>query len=241
MVGSFSFVWWRSSAPLPFPAQEGPRPPTGGCGQHYCWPLAMRVLLDVYSVVQLCSTACGSGRRNRSALALLVPGVRADHHDAAVAADDPALTADLLDARLDLHGKLLLLVSVNDATAAEVIRAELYNHPIVGQDPDVVHPHLPADVGKYLVPVVQLHAEESIRQRLHHRAFDLDGAVFLGHILRASSCIVLIGVLAVRSSSDRYKPSWTTVLPRGIRPCGKRADGPQQSLLHPSCEREPAA
>src|SRR6266700_3078820 len=41
-------------------------------------------------------------------LALLVPGVRADHHDAAVATDDPALAADLLDARLDLHGELLL-------------------------------------------------------------------------------------------------------------------------------------
>ena len=47
-----------------------------------------------------------------------------------------------------------LLVPINDATAAEVIRAELYNHPVVGQDPDVVHPHLAADVGQYLVPVV---------------------------------------------------------------------------------------
>src|SRR6266699_3336347 len=39
-----------------------------------------------------------------SALALLVPGVGADDHDAAVPTDDPALAADLLDARLDLHG-----------------------------------------------------------------------------------------------------------------------------------------
>jgi len=38
------------------------------------------------------------------ALALLVPGVGADNHDATMPADDPALTADLLDARLDLHG-----------------------------------------------------------------------------------------------------------------------------------------
>jgi hypothetical protein len=50
------------------------------------------------------------GHRTASCLplALLVPGVRADHHDAAVATDDPALAADLLDARLDLHGELLL-------------------------------------------------------------------------------------------------------------------------------------
>src|SRR5580698_414581 len=199
------------------------------------------------------------GWRYCSALALLVPRVRADHHDAAVAADDPALAADLLDARLDLHGKLLLvarraglvsswhrgarmplLVPINDATAAEVIRAELYDHPVVGQNPDVVHPHLPADMGEYLVPVVQLHTEEGIRQRLHHRAFNLDGAVFLGHVLRTSSCVVLVGDwLFAAAHTD--KSSWTTVLPRGMRPCGKRADGPQQSLLHPSREREPAA
>src|SRR4051794_16354343 len=42
-----------------------------------------------------------------SALALLVPRVGADHHDPAVTADHPALVADLLDARLDLHGGCL--------------------------------------------------------------------------------------------------------------------------------------
>src|SRR5271165_7199844 len=88
-----------------------------------------------------------------------------------------------------------LLVPVDDATAAQVVRAESHDHPVVGQDPDVVHPHLPADVGEYLVPVVQLHAEEGIGQRLDHRAFDLDGAVFLGHILRVSSCVVLVWCL----------------------------------------------
>src|SRR4051812_19026553 len=39
-----------------------------------------------------------------SALALLVAQVLADHHDPPVAADHFALVADLLDARLDLHG-----------------------------------------------------------------------------------------------------------------------------------------
>jgi len=38
-----------------------------------------------------------------SALTLLVPRVRADDHDPAVPANDPALAADLLHARLDLH------------------------------------------------------------------------------------------------------------------------------------------
>ena len=112
-----------------------------------------------------------------------MPGVGADDHDPAMPADDPALTADLLDARLDLHGKLLLaarcggpvsswhrgarmllLVPVNDTTAAEVVRAEFYDDPVVGQNPDVVHPHLPADVSENLVPVFKLHPEEGIRQ-----------------------------------------------------------------------------
>src|SRR6185437_15927863 len=44
--------------------------------------------------------ACGTRLSIWSALALLVPGVGADDHDAAVPTDDPALTADLLDARL---------------------------------------------------------------------------------------------------------------------------------------------
>src|SRR5271167_748118 len=93
----------------------------------------------------------------------------------------------------------LLLVPVNDATAAQVVRAELHNHTVIGEDPDVVHPHLPADVSEYLVPVVQLHPEEGIRQRLDHCALDLDGAVFLGHILRASILL------------SRLTPTWRVV------------------------------
>jgi hypothetical protein len=37
-----------------------------------------------------------------------------------------------------------------------------------------------------LVPVVQLHPEEGVRERLDNRAFNLNGAVFLGHVLRTS-------------------------------------------------------
>src|ERR1044071_1094256 len=44
------------------------------------------------------------GRGRASALALLVTRVRANDHDPPVAPDDPALLADPLDARLDLHG-----------------------------------------------------------------------------------------------------------------------------------------
>jgi len=47
----------------------------------------------------------GSGSERDSALALLVARVGlADDHDATVPPDDPAVVADPLDARLDLHG-----------------------------------------------------------------------------------------------------------------------------------------
>ena len=123
-----------------------------------------------------------------SALALLVPWVGANNHDPAMPADDPALAADLLHTRLDLQRVLLwrraipgadrfelsgaarlstavpLLVAVDDASAGQVIGAKFHDDPVIGQDPDVVHPHLPADVGQDLVPVVKLHPEEGIRE-----------------------------------------------------------------------------
>jgi hypothetical protein len=80
----------------------------------------------------------------------------------------------------------LLLVPVHDPPATQVVWAELYDDPVVRQDTDIVHPHFPADMGENLVPVVQLHPEEGIRERLDNRAFNLDGAVFLGHVLRTS-------------------------------------------------------
>ena len=96
---------------------------------------------------------------------------------------------------------LPLLVPVNDAAAAQVIRAELNDHPVIRQDPDVVHPHLAADVSQDLVSVVQLHPEKCVRERLHDRSLDLDGAVFLGHALRA---LLLVGDPARISASWRF-------------------------------------
>jgi len=79
-----------------------------------------------------------------------------------------------------------LLVSVYDPAAAQVVGTQLHHNPVVGQDTDVVHPHFPADMSENLVPVVQLHPEEGVWQGLDNRAFNLNGAVFLGHILRVS-------------------------------------------------------
>src|SRR5947209_19682060 len=92
------------------------------------------------------------------ALALLVARVVADDLHPAVPADHLALLTDSLDARADLHG-CLLLVAVGDAASGEVVGGQLHLDAVTGQDPDVVHPHLPGDVGEDLVAVVELHAE----------------------------------------------------------------------------------
>src|SRR5260370_15106780 len=130
MRGQSSFVSRRSFAPPPCPARTWPRPPSGGRS------LTRLPAVRVFPYP--------------SALPLLVPRVGADDHDAAVPTDDPALAADLLDARLDLHGlsplniACILLVPVHDPPATQVVRAELYDDPVVRQDADVVHPHFPA-------------------------------------------------------------------------------------------------
>jgi hypothetical protein len=90
-----------------------------------------------------------------------VARVLADHHDPAITADHFALFADLLDARLDLHGIPLrvavghleqrsahaetaqnLLVAVDDTTPSEVIRAQFHHYPVLRENPDVVLAHL---------------------------------------------------------------------------------------------------
>ena len=55
-----------------------------------------------------------------------------------------------------------LLVAVDDATAGEVVGAELHHHAVLGEDPDVVLAHLAGDVGENLVTVAQLDPEHRI-------------------------------------------------------------------------------
>src|SRR5699024_772986 len=114
----------------------------------------------------------------RSTLALLVPRVAADDHDAPVATDHLAAVTDRLDAREDLHvrtfsrrprprirdecrryfsaprvGPWGLLVAVGDPAAAQVVRGELHDDPVLREDANVVLPHLARDVGEHFVTV----------------------------------------------------------------------------------------
>src|ERR671922_1680907 len=82
-----------------------------------------------------------------------------------------------------------LLEPIHHTTSGEVVRRQLHLDPITGEDPDVMHPHLPRDVCQHLVPVLQLDPEHRVRQRLDHRSLDLDHVVFrhapTGSFLRA--------------------------------------------------------
>src|SRR6266540_6593977 len=73
---------------------------------------------------------------------------------------------------------LLSPVPVDDPPSRQVVRRELHQYPVPREDPDVVHPHLPGDVGQDPVSVVKLHPEHGIGQGFDHRALDLDG-IFL--------------------------------------------------------------
>ncbi len=63
-----------------------------------------------YMCIQLCVTLASDETPYQSALTLLVARVLADHHDTTVSADDLALLADPLNARIHLHDSALLLI-----------------------------------------------------------------------------------------------------------------------------------
>src|ERR1700751_3444225 len=171
---------------------------------HWCWEVCIQLCQLFGDYVHRCDPLFPATPRLRSplALTLLVARIGADHHDPPMPTDHPALVTDGLDARVHLHGwsilfllvggwfGLLLLVSVHDAAPGQVVGRQLHHHPVLGQDADVVLPHLAADVGEYLVSVLQLNAEHRIGQGLDHAALDLDGTVLLGHTSQRSSSLV---------------------------------------------------
>jgi len=73
-----------------------------------------------------------------------------------------------------------------------------------------MHPHLAADVSENLMPIVEFNPEEGIGERFDNRTLDLDGTVFLGHILRAS-------LLRLACLPD--KPAWYRPAPSGVFLC----------------------
>src|ERR671916_2361750 len=88
------------------------------------------------------------------------------------------------------------LVAVDDATAGQVVGRELHDDAVLGQDADVVLPHLAADVGEHPVPVLQLDPEHRVGQRLDDATLDLDGPVLLRHARHGLPVSVVLVSLA---------------------------------------------
>src|SRR5579875_2587413 len=72
---------------------------------HWCWEVC----------IQLCRS------RARSALALLVARIGADHHDPPMPTDHPALVTDWLDARVHLHGCSILFCFVRSCRRSDAV------------------------------------------------------------------------------------------------------------------------
>jgi len=60
-----------------------------------------------------------------------------------------------------------LLVTVDNAAAVEVVRAELNRDAVAGEDADEVFAHAPGDVSKRLMLVLKLNLEHRIWQSLN--------------------------------------------------------------------------
>src|SRR3989442_7765578 len=87
----------------------------------------------------------------------------------------------LTDGLTFISALALLLEPIRDAAPRQIVGRQLHLHPIAGQDPDEVHPHLAAHVGEHAMAVLQLHAEHRVGEGFHHGALDLD-RVFFGHV-----------------------------------------------------------
>src|SRR5258708_21015627 len=118
-------------------------------------------------------------------LPLLVLGLGADDAVHAIAPDDLALVAALLDARLDLH---LVPHPSRDATSLEVIGRQLHEDLVAWNDPNEIHPHLPGDVREDRMAVLELHFEHRVGKSLGDRALHLDDVLVArltsGHALQ---------------------------------------------------------
>ena len=70
------------------------------------------------------------------------------------------------------------LIAIGDATTGEVVGRELHLDPVAGEDADVMHAHLPGDMGQNLVAIFEFDAEHCVRQRLDHRPLEDDRIFF---------------------------------------------------------------
>src|SRR6185503_19716504 len=77
-------------------------------------------------------------------------------------------------ARLSSIGLGRLLVPVRDASPRRIVGGYLDRHAVARQNLDVILAHAAADGREHAKPIVRLHAEHGIRQRLLDDAVELE-------------------------------------------------------------------
>ena len=70
------------------------------------------------------------------------------------------------------------LVAIGDTTTLEVVRSQLHLDAIAGEDTDVMHAHLSADVREHFVTVLELDPEHGVRERFGDGPLEDDGIFF---------------------------------------------------------------
>jgi len=132
-----------------------------------------------------------------SALLLLMLGVFADNHDAAFAFDDLAFLANGFHTRSYFHGGtpfasygrksfskraslfyLLALAAPGDAPAGQIVRRELHGDLVTRQNPNEIHSKLPRNRCEYLVTVLELYLEHSVREGIRNDTFYFNNVLF---------------------------------------------------------------
>ena len=78
-------------------------------------------------------------------------------------------------------GEDLLLESINDSAAGEVVVRHLHADSVAGEDSDVVHAHFAADMREDLdIAFFELHSKAGVREVFDDGAFNLDSFFFIG-------------------------------------------------------------
>jgi len=132
-----------------------------------------------------------------SALLLLMLGVFADNHDAAFALNDLALFANGFHTRSYFHGGTpfasyggksfvkgampsfqLALAAPGDAPAGQIIRGQLHGDLVTRQNPNEVHSKFPRNRCEYLVTVLELYLEHSVREGIRNDTFYFNNVLF---------------------------------------------------------------
>src|SRR3954452_4902718 len=66
-----------------------------------------------------------------------------------------------------------LSIPIRDTAARQIIRRQFNLYPVTLSDADIVHPHLPRNMGQHFDTIVECHFEHGIWQWLDDRALDL--------------------------------------------------------------------